>query len=66
MEWARALLMAARIHDGDDIRNRILRFAVQSRRRPTTALQRKGDIGALVIRRRKRETMRATMAAPNG
>lgn len=63
-EWARALLMAARIHDGDDITEPDFAVAVQRLAAAHDRIAAQGDIGALVIRRRKRETMRATMAAP--
>ena len=61
-----ALLMAARIHDGDDITEPDFAVAVQRLAAAHDRIAAQGDIGALVIRRRKRETMRATMAAPNG
>ena len=55
-----ALLMAARIHDGDDITEPDFAVAVQRLAAAHDRIAAQGDIGALVIRRRKRETMRAT------
>ncbi len=67
-EWARALLMTARVHDGADITepdfDAVLRRVAAAHDRIVA----QGDIGALVLRRRKREPMRAprraTFAAP--
>ena len=63
-EWARALLMAARIHDGDDITEPDFAVAVQRLAAAHDRIAAQGDIGALVIRRQAR-TMRATMAGRN-
>lgn len=63
-EWARALLMAARIHNGDDITEPDFQIAVQRLATAHDRIMATGDIGALVIRRRKRETMRAPLSAP--
>ena len=63
-EWARALLMAARIHDGWDITEPA--FDVATRRLAAThdRIEAQGDIGALILRRRKREPMKATAGTP--
>ena len=59
-EWARALLMAARIHDGWDITEPQFDLAVRKLAATHDRIEAQGDIGALIMRRRKRETMKAT------
>ena len=59
-EWARALLMAARIHDGNDLTEPLFDVAVRRLAAAHDRIEADGDIGALIIRRRKRETMKAT------
>ena len=62
-EWARALLMAARIHDGWDLTEPLFDVAVRRLAATHDRIEADGDIGALIIRRRKREPMRATKQA---
>jgi len=62
-EWARALLMAARIHDGDDITEPQFDVAARLLAAAHDRIEAQGDIGALIIRRRKRETMKPTTKA---
>lgn len=62
-EWARALLMTARIHDGDDITEPQFDVAIRQLAAAHDRIDAQGDIGALIIRRRKRETMRPTTKA---
>jgi len=64
-EWARALLMAARIHDGADVTEPEFDVALRRLAAAHDRINAQNDIGALVIRRRKREPVRATFAAPN-
>jgi len=64
-EWARALLMAARIHDGWDITEPHFDQATRKLAAAHDRIAESGDIGALIMRRRKREPMKATAAAPN-
>ena len=59
-EWARALLMAARIHDGWDITEPQFDLAAKKLAATHDRIEASGDIGALIMRRRKRETMKAT------
>lgn len=67
-EWARALMMTARIHDGADVTVADFDAALRSLAAAHDRIEAQGDIGALVLRRRKREPMRAptraTMPAP--
>jgi hypothetical protein len=62
-EWARALLMAARIHDGTDITESEFDVAVRKLAAVHDRIEAQGDIGALILRRRKREPSRATKRA---
>lgn len=62
-EWARALLMTARIHDGADITEPDFDAATRRLAATHDRIEAQGDIGALIIRRRKRETMKATQQA---
>ena len=68
-EWARALLMTARIHDGADVIEDDFDLAIRKLAATHDRIEAQGDIGALVLRRRKREPSRATkpatMPAPN-
>ncbi len=68
-EWARALLMAARIHDGADLTEPDFDAALRKLAATHDRIEAQGDIGALILRRRKREPIRApkpaTMPAPN-
>ena len=63
-EWARALLMASRIHDGSDITEPDFRVALQRLAATHDRIEATGDIGSLIMRRRRREPMTATKAAP--
>lgn len=63
-EWARALLLVARIHDGNDVTEPDFDAALRKLAAAHDRIEATGDIGALILRRRKRETMLATMAAP--
>lgn len=67
-EWARALLMTARVHDGVDIVEPEFDVVLRRLAAAHDRIAAQGDIGALVLRRRKREPMRApkqaTFAAP--
>ena len=63
-EWARALLMTARIHDGDDITEPAFDVAIRKLAGAHDRIDAQGDIGALIMRRRKREPMRATVGTP--
>lgn len=63
-EWARALMIAARIHDGTDIIETDFDVALRKLATAHDHIEAKGDIGAIIIRRRKRETMTAPKAAP--
>ena len=53
-EWARALLMAARIHDGADVTEPDFDVALRKLAAKHDTIQAQGDIGALILRRRKR------------
>ena len=68
-EWARALLIAARIHDGADITEPDFDAALRRLAAAHDRITAQGNIDALILRRRKREpsraTNRATMPAPN-
>ena len=64
-EWARALLMAARIHDGSDITEPAFDVATRKLASTHDRIAESGDIGALIMRRRKREPMKATGQATN-
>lgn len=67
-EWARALMIAARIHDGADVTEPDFDVALRKLAATHDRIEAQEDIGALVIRRRKREPMTApkpgTVAAP--
>ena len=63
-EWARALLLVARIHDGNDVTEPDFDAALRKLAAAHDRIEATGDIGALILRRRKRETMLATAAAP--
>lgn len=63
-EWARALLQVARIHDGNDVTEPDFDAALRKLAAAHDRIEATGDIGALILRRRKRETMLATVAAP--
>ena len=63
-EWARALLQVARVHDGDDVTEPDFDAAVRKLAAAHDRIEAQGDIGALILRRRKRETMLATVTAP--
>jgi hypothetical protein len=63
-EWARALLMAARIHDGADITETDFDVALRKLAAAYDRIEAQEDIGALVLRRRKREPMTAPKAEP--
>ena len=62
-EWARALLLVARIHDGNDVTEPDFDAALRKLAAAHDRIEATGDIGALILRRCKRETMLATMAA---
>ena len=64
-EWARALLIVARIHDGSDITEPDFDAALTRLAAAHDRIAAQGDIGALVLRRRKREPVRATGQATN-
>lgn len=59
-EWARALLLVARIHDGNDVTEPDFDAALRKLAAAHDRIEATGDIGALILRRRKRETMLAT------
>ena len=63
-EWARALLLVARIHDGGDITEPDFDAALRKLAAAHDRIEATGDIGALIMRRRQREPMLATKAAP--
>ena len=63
-EWARALLMVARIHDGNDVTEPDFDAALRKLAAAHDRIEATGDIGALIMRRRQREPMLATKAAP--
>jgi hypothetical protein len=63
-EWARALLQVARVHDGDDVTEPDFDAAVRKLAAAHDRIEAQGDIGSLILRRRKRETMLATVTAP--
>ena len=60
----RALLMAARIHDGADIAETDFDVALRKLAAAYDRIEAQEDIGALVLRRRKREPMTAPKAEP--
>lgn len=62
-EWARALLMAARIHDGWDIIEPQFDQAARKLAATHDRIEASGDVQALIVRRRKREPMRPTKQA---
>ena len=62
-EWARALLLVARIHDGDDVTEPDFDAALRKLAAAHDRIEAQGDIGALILRRRKREPMLATKPA---
>ena len=62
-EWARALLQVARVHDGADITDPDFDAALRKLAAAHDRIEATGDIGALILRRRKRETMLATKPA---
>lgn len=62
-EWARALMIAARIHDGADVTETDFDAALRKLATTHDRIEAQGDIGALVLRRRKREPMTAPKAA---
>ena len=62
-EWARALLLVARIHDGNDVTESDFDAALRKLAAAHDRIEAQGDIGSLILRRRKRETMLATKAA---
>lgn len=62
-EWARALLMAARIHDGWDITEPAFDQAARKLAATHDRIEASGDVQALIVRRRKREPMRPTKQA---
>ena len=62
-EWARALLLVARIHDGNDVTEPDFDAALRKLAAAHDRIEAQGDIGSLILRRRKRETMLATKAA---
>ncbi len=62
-EWARALMIAARIHDGGDVTEPDFDTALRRLVAAHDRIEASGDIGALIMRRRKRETMTAPKAA---
>jgi len=53
-EWARALMMAARIHDGHDVTEPDFDFALTQLTKAHDRIEAQGDIVALVNRRRNR------------
>lgn len=59
-EWARALLLVARIHDGNDVTEPDFDAALRKLAAAHDRIEAQGDIGSLILRRRKRETMLAT------
>lgn len=63
-EWARALMMAAGIHDGGDVTEADFDVALRLLAARYDRIEATGDIAALVLRRRKREPMTATKSAP--
>lgn len=63
-EWARALLMAARIHDGHDITQPDFDAALRSLTTAHDRIEATGDIAPLILRRRKREPLPAPKTAP--
>ena len=62
-EWARALLLVARVHDGGDITEPDFDAALRKLAAAHDRIEAQGDIGALILRRRKREPMLATKPA---
>lgn len=62
-EWARALLQVARVHDGDDVTEPDFDAALRKLAAAHDRIEAQGDIGSLILRRRKRETMLATKPA---
>lgn len=62
-EWARALLLVARIHDGDDVTEPDFDAALRKLAAAHDRIEATGDIGALIMRRRQREPMLATKPA---
>jgi hypothetical protein len=62
-EWARALLLVARIHDGGDITEPDFDAALRKLAAAHDRIEATGDIGALIMRRRQREPMLATKPA---
>lgn len=63
-EWARALLLVARVHDGGDVTEPDFDAALRKLAAAHDRIEATGDIGALIMRRRKREPMLATKPAP--
>ena len=53
-EWARALMLAARIHDGHDITEPDFDAALQRLTAAHDRIEAQGDIVALILRRRNR------------
>ena len=68
-EWARALLMVARVHDGADVTEPDFDAALRRLAAAHDRLEAQNSIEPLILRRRKREPSRApnraTMPAPN-
>lgn len=62
-EWARALLQVARVHDGNDVTEPDFDAALRKLAAAHDRIEAQGDIGSLILRRRKRETMLATKPA---
>ena len=62
-EWARALLMTARVHDGSDITEPDFDAVLRRLSAAHDRIVAQGDIEALVLRRRKREPIRAPTRA---
>ena len=62
-EWARALLLVARIHDGNDVTEPDFDAALRKLAAAHDRIEATGDIGALIMRRRQREPMLATKPA---
>lgn len=62
-EWARALMMAARIHDGADVTEANFAAATERLAAAHDRIAAQGDLETLVLRRRKREPRQATRSA---
>lgn len=63
-EWARALMMAARIHDGNDVTEPDFDLALRKLSAKHDTLEAAGDIAPLYMRRRQREAAVAPTIAP--